>query len=103
MLDIDAALTKLAGVVGACISLKFINGTWPERVIMAIGGSAVSYYASPYAAQKAGLPEGLSGFLIGVFGMAICAKGWEAIQATPIAEVWRAAITKVFGARGAGK
>ena len=100
MLDIDAALTKLAGVVGACISLKFINGTWPERVIMAIGGSAVSYYASPYAAQKAGLPEGLSGFLIGVFGMAICAKLWEGIQATPIAEIWQAGINKVFGTKG---
>ena len=103
MLDIDAALTKLAGAVGACASLAFLKGTWPERVAMAIGGSVVSYYATPWAAAKAGLPEGLSGFLLGLFGMTVCAKAWEAIQATPIAEVWSAALAKVFGAKGAGK
>lgn len=86
--NIDAILTKLAGVGGALVSLKFINGTWPERLVMAFGGSLLSLYATPWAAVKTGLPEGLCGFLLGLFGMAICAKIWETIQLIPVADIW---------------
>lgn len=88
----DVLLTKLAGIGGALVSLRFIQGTWPERITMAIGGSLVSLYSTPWAAFKTGLPEGLCGFLLGLFGMAVCAKLWEAIQLTPIAEMWKGAI-----------
>lgn len=90
--NFDAVMTKVAGVGGALISLKFITGTWPERFVMAIGGSLLSIYGTPWAAAKTGLPEGLCGFLFGLFGMAICAKVWEAIQYTPIAELWQQVI-----------
>lgn len=103
MIDIDTALTKLAGVAGACFSLAFLKGTWPERMVMAVGGSLLSYYATPAAALRSGLPDGLTGFLLGLFGMAICAKFWEMIQATPIAELWQAGIAKVFGTKGPSK
>lgn len=92
--SIDVYATKLAGFAGAFISLKFIQGSWPERIVMAVGGSFFSFYASPWASIKTGLPEGLSGFLLGLFGMAICAKMWEGIQAMPIAEFWNAAIER---------
>lgn len=85
---LDAVMTKLAGVAGALVSLKFINGTWPERLVMAAGGSLLSIYATPWAAVKTGLPEGLCGFLFGLFGMAICAKIWESIQLAPVADLW---------------
>lgn len=84
----DAIMTKLAGVAGALVSLKFINGTWPERLVMAFGGSVLSVYATPWASMKTGLPEGLCGFLFGLFGMAICAKLWESIQLAPVADFW---------------
>ena len=93
----DVWLTKLAGIVGALVSLRFIQGTWPERLAMAVGGSLVSLYSTPWAAYKTGLPEGLCGFLLGLFGMAVCAKLWEAIQLTPIAEMWKAAMETVAG------
>lgn len=86
----DVYATKLAGFAGAFISLKFIQGSWPERIVMAIGGSFFSFYASPWAASKTGLPEGLSGFLLGLFGMAICAKVWEWIQQAPVSGIWGA-------------
>lgn len=89
--DFDLLATKLAGIVGAILaSLAFIKGTWPERIAMAVGGSIVSLYATPWMAAKTGLPDGLSGFLLGLFGMAICAKVWETIQQVPIAEAWKA-------------
>ena len=103
MIDIDTALTKLAGVAGACFSLAFLKGTRWERILKDEGGSKMSYNATPAAALRSGLPEGLSGFLLGLFGMAICAKLWEGIQATPIAEIWQAGINRVFGTKGPAK
>lgn len=90
--DLDSWATKLAGVGGAAVSLAFIKGTWPERITMAIGGAVVSLYATPWMANKTGMPEGFSGFLLGLFGMAICAKAWELIQVTPISDLWKAAV-----------
>ena len=102
--EFDAWLTKLAGVVGACASLAFLKGPWSERVIMAVGGAVVSYYAAPWMAAKTSLPEGLSGFLLGLFGMAVCARVWDTIQLLPISDVW-ASILDVFKRRvgGAGR
>lgn len=90
--NFDSLLTKFAGMAGAMASLAFLRGPWSERIAMAIGGAAVSYYAAPWMAGKTGLPEGLCGFLLGLFGMAVCAKVWEALQATPISEAWSALI-----------
>ena len=54
-----------------------------ERGSMALGGAVVSYYATSPAAAWVGMTnaEGLVGFLIGLFGMAIIAKVYEAIGA----------------------
>lgn len=89
---IDAWLAKLAGVAGAALSMRFVAGTWQERLTMAVGGAVVSYYAAPWVSAKIGLPEGLSGFLLGLMGMAVISKAYEAIQAIPIAEAWAALI-----------
>ncbi len=94
-LSLDAAFAKLGGVAGAALSLAFLRGTWPERVAMAIGGSVVSYYAAPWMSGVTGLPQGLAGFLLGLFGMALCGKVWEGIQVLPLAEMWSAVVEGV--------
>lgn len=79
----DGHIFKLiAGVAGAVVSLRFVQGTWPERTIMAIGGAALSYFASDNVAAWLNVPQalGLVGFLIGLFGMAIVAKVYEVVQ-----------------------
>lgn len=79
----DVNLFKLvAGVAGAAVSLRFVQGTWPERIIMAAGGAALSYFASDLIAKWLAVPDalGLVGFLTGLFGMAIVAKVYEVIQ-----------------------
>lgn len=95
----DVSFAKLgAGIVGAAVSLKFVQGTWAERVMMCIGGSALSYYGTTPLATWVAAPdaEGLIGFFIGLFGMAIVAKVYEVvmlIDAKKIAEdVWSAAL-----------
>ena len=49
---------------------------------MAIGGAALSYFASDPVAVWLNVPQalGLVGFLIGLFGMAIVAKVYEVLQ-----------------------
>jgi len=72
----------ISGVVGALVSLRFVQGTWLEKSFMALGGSCLSYFAtSPVAAWlDINNTEGLIGFIIGLFGMSIVAKGYELIQ-----------------------
>ncbi|NYE26112.1 hypothetical protein [Pigmentiphaga litoralis] len=46
------------------------------------------------------MPEGLTGFLLGVFGMAIVSRGWEALQTVPVAAIWQAVIDRISGRKG---
>lgn len=101
--DIDPSFSKyLAGVLGAAFSMKFIQGSLTERLFMACGGSALSYWATTPVAEWVGMPraEGLVGFLIGLFGMAIIAKVHEAISGVDgqkmLADAWEA-VTKRLG------
>lgn len=84
----------LAGIAGSFVSLRFMSGTLIQRMTLAVGGAAMSYYATtPFAywvgAQNA---EGLVGFFIGMFGMAIASKAYEIIQLADAkmmaADVW---------------
>lgn len=79
----DFSVAKLvSGVAGAAVSMRFLAGSWPERITMALGGSVLSYFAtSPVATWlNVQTAEGLVGFLIGLFGMAIVAKLYEVIH-----------------------
>ena len=79
----EASLVKIiSGVVGALVSLKFIQGTWLEKSFMALGGSCLSYFATSPIANWLNIEntEGLIGFIVGLFGMAIVAKIYELIQ-----------------------
>jgi len=93
--SLDIIIAKFSGVAGALLSLNFIKGTWPERITMGFGGAIISLYATSYVASKTGLPDGFAGFLVGMFGMAITAKLWEAIQVTPIREIWTSTVAGI--------
>ncbi len=92
---VDFSAAKLiAGLAGSVVSLRFVQGSVSERIIMAIGGCGLSYYASTPAASWIGVSdaEGLVGFLIGLFGMAIMAKIYEIITvadaSTMAKDIW---------------
>jgi hypothetical protein len=79
----EVGLVKIvSGVVGALVSLRFVQGTWLEKSFMALGGSCLSYFATSPVAVWLDInnTEGLIGFIIGLFGMSIVAKGYELIQ-----------------------
>jgi hypothetical protein len=87
--NFDAWAAKLAGVAGAIVSVRFLQGTWPERLFTALAGAVLSYFATPFLSERIGLPEGLTGFLLGLFGMAVMSRAWEWIQTTPVAALWQ--------------
>lgn len=79
----DFSVAKLvAGVAGSFVSLGYVKGSYLERLSMGIGGAALSYYGTTPASNWIGVPdtEGLIGFMIGLFGMAIMSKVYEVIQ-----------------------
>lgn len=75
------------GTVGSIVALGWIRGTWPQRVFALFGGSASSYYGTGHMAALMGTDAGLTGFLIGLFGMAVAAKCFELLQLLDPAKV----------------
>lgn len=66
-----------AGPIGAAIALLWTKAGWRRSVALLLGGSAVAYYAAPYAAGVLGMPEGLTGLLLGLVSMSVAAKLFE--------------------------
>ena len=89
----------IAAVGGALISMVKWQGTLVERIIMGVAGVMVSYFASDAVSAYTHLPPGLTGFLLGLFGMAIVGKLWDVITAVDgkkvAADLWEAAIGRV--------
>lgn len=86
-IDVDILATKLSGVIGAFVSMRFLTGSVKERLTSAVAGAVTSFYSAPWVAVRLGMPEGLAGFLIGLFGMAVCSRLWVWIQSTTLADV----------------
>lgn len=82
--EIEVWGARLAGVAGALVSMRFLSGSIFERTLMAIGGAFFAFYATEWVASKVGLPEGLCGFLLGLFGMSILSRTWEWMQSTNV-------------------
>ena len=79
----DVSIAKAAaGIAGAFVSLNFLEGTMSQKLVLACGGSLMSYFFSTQTALYLGMKdaEGMIGFLIGMFGMAIASKVFEVIK-----------------------
>lgn len=81
MIDSNDVARHAPGVLGSLAALLWIKDSWPRRVGYVVAGSAASHYASPMAALLLNTDQGLAGFLIGLFSMAITAKIFETIEA----------------------
>lgn len=67
--DLKDLLPGALGSFGA--AALWLKGPWGRRITMASLGSVASFYGSPYLATAMGMTEGLAGFLLGLFGMAV--------------------------------
>jgi hypothetical protein len=78
----EIGLTQFAaGIAGALVSLRFMTGSWYEKLTMALGGATLSYVGTAPLATwlKIDNAAGLIGFLVGLFGMAVVSKVYEVI------------------------
>ena len=89
---LDMAALKIAGVVGALCSLRYIKGAWHERLTMVVFAIFAAYHGAAPLAEKFGLPEGITGLLIGFLAAAVAERALDTVQNN---EVWAKLRAKV--------
>lgn len=72
--------------------MGFVKGTVLARIFMAISGALLSFYCSPWVSEQTGFPEGGTGFLLGLFGMAVVSKLWESMSTWQVEDLWQIAM-----------
>lgn len=82
------------GVLGALVAIPWTQGPLLMRASMFLGGASLSYLGSDAFAQVMGMTSGrgFAGFVLGLFGMSVAAKIYEAIAAVAAGELWGAVI-----------
>lgn len=79
--DLPPDLGKhLAGPAGSAIALLWLKTTWYRGLSMFAAGAALSYYAAPNVSSWLNLSESFTGFLLGLFGIAIVDKLFDTWQ-----------------------
>ena len=97
--DVPPELRNSApGIIGSALALFFVRRPPLNMVGMFIGGCLLAYFGTRWAAHRLGMEsaDGLVGFLLGLFGMALIAKVHDTIEAVSPTEVW-GAIKKRLG------
>jgi hypothetical protein len=80
------------GVAGSVLALFFMRR--PPLILIGVflGGCLLSYYGTAWVAAALNMSraDGLVGFLLGLFGMALIAKIYDTIEAINPGELWTA-------------
>lgn len=79
-------LKAVPGTLGAIVALRWVAGTPLQRIAAVIGGSGTSYYGGEYVASVTGAHLGFAAWLLGLFGMAVAHKLFEAIASLSLGE-----------------
>jgi hypothetical protein len=85
------------GVAGSAIALFFMRRPPWSLVGIFIGGCLLAFFGTKWVSVWAGMEsaDGLVGFLLGLFGMALIAKIHDTIEAISPTELWDAIRKKV--------
>ena len=88
----------LAGLCGSLLSLSFVDDMGVrQRIAAVLSGIVMSHYVAPFIAKVFNEDNFVEtiGFLVGLFGMSICAAVFRAIK---ISDLW-GLVFKRFGRR----
>ena len=99
LLGVKKITMLVAAFLGAVLSLKFVDGhiTWPQRIIMAFGGTFFAVYVSPLISDLIKASESMERaltFLVGLFGLTLASAIFTAIRETKFGEVLSSWIKK---------
>lgn len=88
------ARDAVPGVMGALVAIPFTQGPLFMRLSMFVGGVSLSKWGTQPLVESLGVTSsvGLIGFILGLFGMSIAAKVYEAIGSFRASEVGEAVV-----------
>lgn len=75
------------GLISSFVALRWIAGSAWNLILAVVGGAAIAYYCGPFISALSGWPLPAVRVLLGLFGMAVAARVFEAIAAVPIARI----------------
>lgn len=89
--------TSVPGFAGSALALLFLRRPLLSLAGMFIGGCLLAFFGTKWVSVIAGMEsaDGLVGFLLGLFGMALVAKLHDTIEAISPVELWTAIRKKV--------
>ena len=88
---------QLPGAAGSALALLWINGTWPRKLAMLIGGLAASYYITPGLLSVYHWNEGMTGFGVGLCSMSLVDGIFRAWQSLALGLLLEDSIRKLLG------
>lgn len=88
------AKEALPGILGALFAIPFTQGPRLMRAAMFGGGASLSYFGAVPFSQAMGMTNGagLAGFVLGLFGMSVAAKVYEALAVFAAGDLSRAVL-----------
>lgn len=84
------------GALGSLFSMLLAKESIPKMLFTFLGGVAIAYYATPYTVKVTGFDVGLSGFLLGFFGMAVIISFFESWKKFDLSTVFRDALRQIL-------
>lgn len=98
-LDINPEVVKHApGVIGAVASTVFLKEfPWIQRIILIIPGAAAAVTGGEWIGKITGMPVSLAGLFVGLFAMALAAKGYNTLAELSLGKAITAAFNRFLG------
>lgn len=88
MQDLPPEVAKAApGFVGALIAALWSKEAPARSAALVMAGTATAYYAGDWLSRILGVPGTLAGFFVGLYGIAVVNKGFEALQTFPLGQL----------------
>lgn len=91
-MDWWAHLEKIfPGLAGSAGAMMWLQGTWRRKFGLFAFGVLLAWYIPAWLSRETGIPEGVAGLMVGLFGMAIIDKMfsfWFEFDITSILKDW---------------
>ena len=81
MIEQSDIVKHVPGVLGSLTAVFLLKDTWPRRALLFFAGWSSAHFVAPTLARFLAIDAEVAGFLVGLFSMAIVAKGFEVVEA----------------------